>query len=356
MKAVILVAFAALPNMALQAQESSPWVWAPSDVAAEFYDLGDATLGAGEGLSFLAEFRPVGGLGRGAYAFGTVSTVEFTGDGAVIIDAMSPRVVAVSRRGEIRWEMRQTGEGPLDLSMPTSGLVVGDALLLGSIDGRVREYDLSTGKPEYRQEWRLSGPVYDFCATSRFKWVQSWDLASGTLVRRVGDSGSRSAAQGIARLISNGGGRQSALALGEAVLECTSDETIVVAPRSGIPEIRAFRENGRLIWRLRLEGYQPVGLVLLNPGFRVEIPPDGYHRVESLTEIGDGRLLLQIGRVTRESLAAGMVVEYISLTLDGTTGRVLEASRGGPKVHQMRGDCLAVSPKQLEPEVRFSCR
>lgn len=358
---MIVAAFilaAALPSAGTQAQttDTPPWVWDAADIPAEVFDIGGVVDVSDQGLGLFVGHQRTGSIGVGTYTLGSVNAVALDSIGGVIVDALSPRVIAVTREGEVRWHMSRVGDGPLDLAMPVSALITDHTLLIGNLDGEVGEYDLSTGEPEYRRRRRLTGPVYDMCASRRSVWLQSWDSSSGTLARRVDDSVIGGESRGIARLVPNGGGRRSGYALGGAFVECMSDGLIVVAPQSVIPEVRAFREDGHLVWRLRLEGYQPVGLTLVRDGFRVLVPSGGYHRVQSVVEIPGEGILVQIGKVTRESLAAGMVVENLSLLLDEATGRVLDAARGGPRVHEVKGDCVAVTPNQLEPEVRFLCR
>lgn len=84
--------------------------------------------------------------------------------------------------------------------------------------------------------------------------------------------------------------------LSEGRLACSATGDIFAfAPRSVLGEARGYGADGVLRWITEIEPFRPVDLADDGRGYRVTLPPEGFHRVESLTLVPPDRVLLQVG-------------------------------------------------------------
>lgn len=114
--------------------------------------------------------------------------------------------------------------------------------------------------------------------------------------------------------------------LSEGRVACSAaGDMFAFAPSSVLGEARGYDADGVLRWITQIEPFRPVGLVDDGSGYRVTLPSEGFHRVESLTLVPPDRVLLQVGLAVPAPEEAGSrtppeVAELHSYLLDIHTG------------------------------------
>lgn len=289
--------------------------------------------------------------------FGNIRGVTFFEMGIIVTDDLATSVTAFTLDGSLIWSLHSKGDGPRDLRVPLSTSAVGRRVYIGERRG-VKVFDLdSAHQPQYRAMAAVAAPPYGQCVSRRDVVLQSWDPTTGFLAQRL-DADLRPTGTGYARLEVSGpsvGPSQLGFAYAEGLVACLSDGAVVVAPRTSISEIRAFEPDGRLRWRVRLENYRPLTTQRVPGGFTTLPPENGYHRIESVTPLDDGQVLVQVALMSLEALAAGSYIELRSLIFDGRSGHLLETDTSLPPIVAAGVGCVASRPPGAIPVVEVLC-
>jgi hypothetical protein len=104
----------------------------------------------------------------------------------------------------------------------------------------------------------------------------------------------------------------------EGVIACDDTAGVVAyAPRQVVGEVRAFRADGKPLWRIEFDGFKPARMTAhSNGGHSVAVPEGGFHRVESLVFMPPDRFVIQIASLGRNPIKS--MTTILLRSRDGT--------------------------------------
>jgi hypothetical protein len=140
-----------------------------------------------------------------------------------------------------------------------------------------------------------------------------------------------------------------------------ADSTILLAPESGLAELRAYTMRGRALWIAHIDGFMPVEIREVadgaRRGIRVSVPARGYHRVRSVLYDAQLGYLVQYAFLSDSSAKAGR--DYDTLTtvvLDPTSGEITASTDELPLVVAIARSRVAIVRSQSPSIVRIFSR
>lgn len=275
----------------------------------------------------------VGTIEGPGVTFGEVSDASAVPSGVVVLDARLNTLQLIDRKGRVSDTLARAGNGPGELVRPraitanSAGLFV-----LDPAAGRFLVFQYREGMPAYRRQIAVRFTAFDLCST-------------GTAVVLLGTYRGRV----LHALPIEGGAIQSfgdpwgpphpllERSLSRGFVACSQESDVILAVSSLVPEMRAYRTDGRLLWKRGIPEFKPV-VIRPNRDGSVTYGTDAeeYHDiVVGASVIGDGYFLVQYGR-----LGAGATGTYdvtdpkaVVVSADGVVGPV---QRGLPRVLSAR--------------------
>ena len=116
-------------------------------------------------------------------------------------------------------------------------------------------------------------------------------------------------------------------------IACFPERRMIVIASTVVPNVRAYRDDGRLVWQDSVVGAKRVNVVIRSAtSVSYQRPPAGYHVTASLQSLGQGGVLLQLGLVTAQHSQPGDYAAVESRILDVATGRELGRQTSLPRV------------------------
>ena len=236
--------------------------------------------------------------------FGEIAQVAFTGDRIVILDSKAAEARIFDLEGELVEVIGRPGRGPGDFASPrTLAVDSGGRLYIGDLVRRVQVF--RPGREGYELERVIQTGVspVSFCLLGETIVVQGVNLGDSVTIRTYDLDGAPRAAFG--RVYRS----TSAIinyTLSQGLVGCDPvTNTIVFAPDAGIGEVRGYDPDGTLRWRTAITDYLPVTVIERADGYEVGMPAGGHHFVASLVELDEGRTMIQLAFVTRDSQREG---------------------------------------------------
>jgi hypothetical protein len=120
----------------------------------------------------------------------------------------------------------------------------------------------------------------------------------------------------------------------EGRVACDSENDIVVyASPAGLGEVRAFRRDGRPVWRTVIEDVRSNIVSETRDGITVERSPAGAHALLSLHAVPGLGVILQYDYKTREEMTAKVTTgQVLTIFLDPKTGSARLSSVAWPRL------------------------
>jgi hypothetical protein len=105
----------------------------------------------------------------------------------------------------------------------------------------------------------------------------------------------------------------------EGFIACDDTSGVVAyAPRELVGEVRAFRADGKPLWRVEVDGFKPVRVTAhSNGGYSLAVTSEGFHRVESLVFMPPDLFVMQI-----RSLGRSPIITMTTILLRSRDGTV----------------------------------
>lgn len=327
----------------------------PSQVSSERLDLRSQAAHEGPWVRRLGTMKTRARIGEAedARVFSMIIDLTFFEGGVLIVDYLGPSVTAFSLDGSELWSFDSVGDGPGDIRRPLSAIMAGPSLWISQPATLKRFTVVGSGRPSLAETRRFGANPYRQCIGPAGHVVQLFEPGEGSLARVYDRSGADTGRR-FGRL-AGGDVAQAGAAFADAMVGCLPDGGVILAPRTGIPEVRAFDGDGTVRWRLLLEGMRLPETWLVDGGFGSRIGPEGYDRVESVVPLNETAVLIQFAEMSLDALAAASYDGMLSVVVNPATGRIMESTRRLPAIRATGSGCIAVVPKGLVPMVEIRC-
>lgn len=288
---------------------------------------------------------------------GRIADVAMVGERVFVVDWYRKAVLAFDLAGAFVTEIGRSGGGPGEFRQPTSVAIRDSLVFVGDRTREVEVYAIDGDGTESLRTIRLDGAVYDLCALDGALFVQAWTPGAAALLHRMTPEGTHESAFAEFYHVTDVSARSVGHALSEAMTVCDQAiQAVVIGPKSIIPEIRSYTASGEPRWRVVVEDYDPMVVEELPTGFRWTIPEEGYHRLQTMTRAFPEHLVIQIARVTRETIQAELDYERLdTYAVNAETGRGGWVSSSWPAIVAADGSCLVTKPNELIPRLEIYC-
>ena len=284
--------------------------------------------------------------------FGEIAQVAFTGDRIVILDSKAAEARVFDLEGALGEVIGRPGRGPGDFASPRT-LAVDSAgrLYIGDLVRRVQLFRPGAKGYELARVIQTGVSPVSLCLLGGTLVVQGVNLGDSVTIRTYDLDGAPRAAFGqvyrsTSAIINH--------TLSQGIVGCDPvTNTIVFAPGGGIGEVRGYAPDGTLRWRTVITDYLPV-TVTEEPdeGLGVRTPAGGHHFAASLVELGQGRTMIQVAFVTRESQRQGRPFETLhTLVLENRSGTAVARGDGLGQVATVDGRRIAIVEELPYPRV-----
>lgn len=275
--------------------------------------------------------------------FGQIGDIAEDSHGTLLVlDERMAEVRAIGRSG---WMQRvgRAGQGPGEFTN-AQAIAVGadDRLYVGDLRRSIQVFRPEARGWVFERELPVELSPRAMCVLGTDLVVGGYSAGDPSLVRVYAPDGRLKARFGALYRTDN-----PIVASQTAAIRLLCDRVhseIVLAPRSLIGEIRSYGPDGTLRWRTALDDYQPIVLrERADHATVVEIPADGFDRLQSLTQLPSGDLLVQIAHLSAaDARAQADFSTLYSMVLRGGTGALVTAGRGD-RVFAWFGPGVAIS-------------
>lgn len=285
---------------------------------------------------------------------GTVEAVAVDRNGRLfILDSRFNNVRVIADDGRFLQSFGSPGNGPGELARPTSIAVdAGGHVYVADASRAVQVFALDrSGTYRYTRAFRLPAAAHGMCFLGSDLFIHGSNLEVANLIHRVDTTGV---------VLNSFGSLYSSpvpfinYTLSRSYIACDAHSgTIVLAPRGGLAEVRAYRRDGTPAWRLKLHGYVSASVEERGRAVRVTTLPGGSFIMALVT--APGGFVLQIG--TRTQLGQ-VVIDGDGLTrlffLAAGSGRPAALGRGPNETFRWIGRSRYVTTvMEPWPAVRF---
>lgn len=275
---------------------------------------------------------------------GRVGAVVVDRDDLVhLLDDRLSSVIVVGPDGEVRQRFGRPGNVPGELAGPVTMAAAGRSrLYVGSLDHSISVFDRQRGRYQFVDRLELDVAPQSLCVMGRSLFVNAPSLQDPHVIVAFDVEGRRTNAFGETYNSPNPAVNHQ---LRRGRLACDADRGIVVfAAATALGEIRAFRPSGQPMWSRRVDGIVPIRILDDGRGgYQLDLPPGGYHRLNSLISVGVDTVLLQYVFVEPASMSGSPDITKVeSVLINTTTGALIGRSRRLPPLSAI-GEKVAVT-------------
>jgi hypothetical protein len=231
--------------------------------------------------------------GAPPFLFGKIEAVAFGPDNQVfVLDSQNREIRVFDKAGRHITSFSRPGEGPGELTQPIALTVTETAIYIVDL-ATVHVFVPRGDEFVYSRHIDAGSDVYGLCVRNQQSFLHTISPTDTLLV-------SRSDSSGIAHrfgMLYHGLPPGSTFQLNASRIACSpANETLVVAPRGILGELRGFDLDGAPKWIVELSGYLPIGYErTATGGSRVTIPEAGWDRLASLSHATGNLFVAQLG-------------------------------------------------------------
>ena len=221
-----------------------------------------------------------------------------------VYDTLDRRVDVIGRRGE----------GPGEFLRALSMALRDDSTLyVGDVSERVHIFRRpGPGRFVYDTSFTTGVSVDAMCFLGPDLIVQGVNPTDSLLLRRFDPHGRQVAAFGV---VYRSPQPRANMEAARGRIACNNDLRLVAyAPQALLGEVRAFSAAGTQVWRLVLQGFQPISVLATATSFSAETPKSGFDRVDGLAWLPDSSLLVQVAHVTADRATSRPTLATTRLT------------------------------------------
>jgi len=249
----------------------------------------------------------------------------------VVLDDRSSEVRIFDGAGRPMQRLGRAGRGPGEFFHLRALAVRSDGrLYVGDLLRRIQVFAPSAAGYRLVGAWQVAVSPVSMCFLGGQLVVQG-ETMGDSLLQVIGSSGRRIRSFGAIYRSPNAYLNER---FGEGMVACDAARGLILyAPRTAIGEVRAYRPDGSLEWRVALGGYQAPRIEERGGGSRVSPNPRGEHFLHSLLMLPGRGLLVQV-RFHPPQAARGSLPDTLlhSFLLDPATGRPLPLGTEFPPI------------------------
>lgn len=302
-----------------------------------------------------AYLKPIGAAEQpSSEVFGSLTHIVVDSTGRVFaLDTQTGNVRVFDANGHYLATIGRPGGGPGEFIDPAALALDGTGyLLVGDLKRQVQVFAIDSNPMTYVRTIPVGVAPSDMCAMHGYAFIHGVLLGDTTLIRAINLHTNREVAFGSLYV------SPSAIinyTIDRGHVACDARDSLVIFMSSGVPEIRAYRMNGRIAWATHLAGYKPTIVTELpNNGFSVSVPPDGYHHVAEMLALPHGRIMLQLAFSTRASSDSGFPFAQLrTFVLDARTGHGTAISDSLPLIASLDDDHIVEMSVDPFPQFRL---
>lgn len=245
--------------------------------------------------------------------FGQIADIDVDPVGRIfVLDSRAGNVRVFDFKGRLIGSFGRPGRGPGELANPLSLTLGPDGEIL--VSDLTRQVHVFRGRDfQYVRSFQIDISGLDMCMLGRRLIVHGVNLTENRLIHVYDLSGKPARSFGSVYHSTN---PDVNVAFSRGRIVCEPESGLVLfVPRSGLPEVIAYDTSGTVQWVETIDQYRPIRVFEVDRGYGVEVPPGGFHRVETFTRVQPGYVILQLALVTRESQADGRTYVQLSTIL-----------------------------------------
>ena len=262
------------------------------------------------------------------FIFGDIANVGTTQKGTVIVvDRKNMDVRLFDTRGQFLQRLGRAGQGPGEFRAPHSLLVTpSDEIWIADMQRRVTVFGPSADGYRLVRTIPVDVGIRSMCIL-RGELIANGVALGDPFFIRVLDSLARPV-RAFGKLYASPNALLNAQ-FAEGRIACdAANDLIVYASQAELGEVRAYRRDGRAVWRTVIEGVHSN--IITDDG--VERSPDGAHSLLSLNVLPGVGVVLQYAFRTAAQMAAREQGETLTILLDARTGAATLASGSWPRL------------------------
>ena len=287
------------------------------------------------------------------FIFGDIANVGTTQKGTVIVvDRKNMDVRLFDARGQFLQRLGRQGQGPGEFRSPHSLLVTPtDEIWIADMQRRLTVFGPSTDGYRLVRTIPVEIGIRSMCIL-RGELVANGVALGDPFVIRVLDSLARPI-RSFGKLYTSPNAILNVQFAEEGHIACdAANDIIVFASQAALGEVRAYRRDGRPVWRTVIENVRTNVITESDGGgVRVERSPDGAHSLLSLNVLPGVGIVLQYAFRTPAQMAAREQGETLTILLDARTGAATLASGSWPRLGALSANRALVVFEDPAPRI-----
>ena len=303
--------------------------------------------------------NPIATIGRedgpDAFIFGEIASVGTTPQGTVVVvDRKMQDVRLFDSGGRFLQRLGRPGQGPGEFRAPHSLLVTPNGeIWVADMQRRLTVFAPSVDGYRLARTVPTEIGIRTMCFLGDELVVNGISLSDPYAIRVLDESARPIRAFGRIYQSPNAFVNYQ---FTEGLVACdSSNDIIVYASPATVGEVRAYRRDGRAVWRTVLEDVRThVISETEGGGVKVERSPNGAHSLVSLNVVPGVGILLQYGLRTAAQMAAKEPVgEILTIVLDPKTGAATLSSAWWPRLGAVSGNRAFALFDDLAPRIEI---
>ena len=287
------------------------------------------------------------------FIFGDIANVGTTKKGAIIVvDRKNMDVRLFDDRGQFLQRLGRAGQGPGEFRAPHSLLVTPtDDIWIADMQRRLTVFGPSPDGYRLVRTIPVEIGIRSMCIL-RGELVANGIALGDPFVIRVLDSLARPVRAFGKLYASPNAVLNVQFAEGGRIACDAANDIIVYASQAALGEVRAYRRDGRAVWRTVIEDVRTNIITETDGGgVRVERSPDGAHSLLSLNVLPGVGIVLQYDLRTAPQMAAREQGETLTILLDARTGAATLASGSWPRLGALSPNRALVVHEDPAPRI-----
>jgi len=272
------------------------------------------------------------------FIFGEIAGVGTTRQGTVIvIDRKTEDVRLFDARGQFLQRLGRRGQGPGEFRAPHSLLVrPNDEIWIADMQRRLTVFAPSADGYKLAGTLPVEIGIRSMCLLGDDLFVNGVSLGDPYVIRALDASAKQVRAFGTLYSSPNAAVNVQ-FAEGKLICDRANDLVVYASPAE-VGEVRAYRRDGRAVWRTVIEGVSS-NIISDNDGGGVSVQrsPNGAHALVSFNLVPGVGLVLQYGFRTPAQMVAREVGELLTIVLDPKTGAGSLTSQSWPRLGALAG-------------------
>lgn len=241
------------------------------------------------------------------YVFGEISSAKLTSLGnLLVLDSRMQQLRMYSRDGGLIASAGGSGHGPGEFVDPQALALDGrdHAYVVDRRNRRVSIFEVGSTQIDYVSSYSVEFDPLDICILGDHLYVHGTSSRDRHLIHVFSRNGEEAGSFG--RIYNAEWILEHKFSRGK--IACVPEASAVVYVSSILPDVLAFSQAGDLLWVSRLKDFKAIRVEEM-PGGAIRSGTDdpqgdgGYHITTSLVAVPGGRVVIQVGYLTRESMA-----------------------------------------------------